>query len=587
MSEDETRGQDYVIAGNEGDMSATIPAGAAETIWRVATIDDSTSEARGTLTAALRQSADYTINNQRDQASIFVNDNDTPIWTADVFEAARTFKDRCQVPRSGIDIEGNPFPDKAGILLDELFWLRSWTDETYLWNDEITDRDPMGFTGRLAYFNQLKTTALTASGKPKDDFHFSESTEAFLERRNSMAPPGYGYRLVTLSSRIPRDIRVLYTEPDSPASTVVNGQANLMRGTRLLKVDDADLVNGNTQTIINTLNAGLSPTKVGETHTFTVQDIRATSTRKITMISTNITRNPVNRTAIIDTSSGKVGYILFNTFSPFSSEKAIADAMTEMSNENVTDLVLDLRYNGGGLLAVASQLSYMVAGPSRTTGKAFEKLQFNADAGNRNPVTGRVNTPVGFTNTGLGFSLASGTPLSTLNLNRLFVLATERTCSASEAVINGLRGIDIEIILIANGKTCGKPFGFYPTDNCGQTYYTIQFQGVNDKDFGDYADGFIPQNSSASTGVRLTGCQVRDDIDSQLGDSRESMLAAALHYRENGSCPQTVSNTSEAVLAVRANSDREVTISAGVSFTWQQREDKDILANNRDMTWPR
>ena len=65
-----------------------------------------------------------------------------PTWTQNVFEPASTFKDQCQSPRSGTDIEGNTFPDQAGSLIEEQLWLRSWTEETYLWNDEVVDQDP-------------------------------------------------------------------------------------------------------------------------------------------------------------------------------------------------------------------------------------------------------------------------------------------------------------------------------------------------------------------------------------------------------------------------------------------------------------
>ena len=57
--------------------------------------------------------------------------------------------------------------------------------------------------------------------------------------------------------------------------------------------------------------------------------------------------------------------------------------------------------------------------------------------------------------------------------------------------MNGLRGVGVEVIQIGS-TTCGKPYGFYPTDNCGTTYFTIQFKGVNDAGFGDYSDGFSP-----------------------------------------------------------------------------------------------
>ncbi|KCZ82657.1 peptidase family protein, partial [Hyphomonas hirschiana VP5] len=66
-----------------------------------------------------------------------------------MFDPASTFKNRCEVRRVGQDIEGNTYPDVQGTLLEELFWLRSWTNETYLWNTEVTDRNPAGFSDRL------------------------------------------------------------------------------------------------------------------------------------------------------------------------------------------------------------------------------------------------------------------------------------------------------------------------------------------------------------------------------------------------------------------------------------------------------
>ena len=72
----------------------------------------------------------------------------SPTWTQDVFEPASMFKDQCASPRSGTDILGRPFPDEAGSLAEELFWLRSWTEETYLWNDQVNDQNPDGFSNR-------------------------------------------------------------------------------------------------------------------------------------------------------------------------------------------------------------------------------------------------------------------------------------------------------------------------------------------------------------------------------------------------------------------------------------------------------
>jgi hypothetical protein len=495
-----------------------------------------------------------------------------------VFEPASTFKDQCASPRSGTNILGQAFPDEAGSLAEELFWLRSWTEETYLWNDQVTDQNPDGFSNRRSYFGVLKTNAVTPSGEDLDDFHFSEPTEDRLERITSAAQPGYGYSLVVGSNTPPRDYRIRFTEPNSPASEVVNGQTQFVRGSRILTVDGVDLVNGgSTQAEIDTLNAGLFPASTGELHTFEVQDPGATSTRTVNIRSADIVEVPVNRTGTVDTATGKVGYILFNTFSPDAAEESIANAITQLSNEGVSDLVLDLRYNGGGRLFIASQLSYMIAGPARTNGKTFELLQFNNDAGNINPVTGDVNTPVPFYNTGQGLSLANGTPLDDLDLGRVFVLSTEDTCSASEAVINGLRGIDVEIVLIGD-VTCGKPYGFYPTDNCGETYYTIQFRGVNDKGFGDYSDGFKPNNSTFGFGERVSGCVVPDDFTQELGDPAEALFAAALNYRENGTCPAISPKPSVEVVHSKPNMTE-------VATTALSAQD-DFIKNNRDMRMP-
>jgi hypothetical protein len=496
-------------------------------------------------------------------------------WSPGVFQAASTFKDRCEVPRTGVDLNNRPFPDRAGSALEERHWLRSWTNETYLWNTEVTDQNPANFSSRTSYFAVLRTTAKTPSNKDKDDFHFSESTEAYQRRQNSAPSATYGADWIFKANTPPRDVRVGYTEPQSPAAAVTGGQAALVRGSRILRVNGIDLVNANTQNEVNQLNAGLFPANAGTSTVFVVRDPGATADRTVTITSVNLSPSPVNRTRIIDTPTGKVGYILFNTFSPFESERAIVQAITEMRINSVTDLVLDLRYNGGGLLAVSSQLAYMVAGSSRTSGKAFERLRFNTAAGTRNPVTGETNNPVPFYSTTLGFTLTSGTALPTLTLNRVFVLSTGDTCSASEAVINGLRGIDFEVNLIGT-TTCGKPFGFYPQDNCGETYYTIQFQGGNDKSFGDYADGFITGNSPSAFGVRVPGCQVADDLTRELGDPNEGLLAAALQFRATGSCP--------AIPAGAAPSDIDrAQSSSGLALV---PPEPGVMEVNRDMRLP-
>ncbi len=452
-------------------------------------------------------------------------------YTPGRFDVSTTFEARCAAPRSGNDpTTGRPWPDRPGAALDEKNWLRSWTHELYLWYREVPDRDPAGFTVP-DYFDLLKTTLNTASGAPKDQFHFTFPTDAWLQLSGSGVSAGYGLLWAMLASTPPRDLRVAYTEPGagSPAA-----MAGLARGARVLAIDGIDLVNTNVASEIDRLNDALEPGAAGQSHSFTVQDVAGGPQRTVSMTSANVTSTPVQNVRTIATANGAVGYMLFNDHIA-TSEAGLVNAITALRNAGVVDLVLDVRYNGGGFLDIASELAFMVAGATRTNGRTFELQQFNDQHPTRNPVTGETLAPVPFHSSAEGFSVAAGTPLPTLNLGRVYVLTGNGTCSASESIINSLRGVDVEVIQVGS-TTCGKPYGFYPQDNCGTTYFSIQFRGLNAKQFGDYPDGFSPANSIGAIGVSLPGCSVADDFTRALGDPGEGRLAAALNYRATSQC---------------------------------------------------
>ncbi len=450
-------------------------------------------------------------------------------WVSGVFQPSDRFVDRCVTPRAGTN-------DRTGTVLDEKNWLRSWTNELYLWYGEVPDRDP-GTYAVLDYFDLLKSPALTPSGQAKDQFHFTYDTDVWLQLSQGGTSAGYGAEFTILAPAPPRRIVVAFTVPGSP------GAAQFMRGDEILTVDGVDAVNGGTQANVDTLNAGLFPDTIGESHTFTVRDTGGV-TRTVTISAATITNVPVPLVSTLATPSGPVGYMVFHDHIS-TAETPLLNGINQLRTANagapVTDLILDLRYNGGGYLDLASEVAYMIGNTTLTSGRTFERIVFNDKHPSRDPVTGETLAPTPFLSRTQGFPGAgpANVTLPTLNLSRVYIIVGPGTCSASESIINGLRGVNVEVFVIGS-TTCGKPYGFYPTDNCGTTYFTIQFRGENAANFGDYADGFSPANQPVATrGTTVPGCSVADDFTRALGDPNESRIAAALAFRasNNQTCP--------------------------------------------------
>jgi len=454
-------------------------------------------------------------------------------YTVGVFQPESTFAAKCAAPRSGTDpITHTAYPDVAGTSTDENNWLRSWTNDLYLWYSEAPDLNPSLYD-TVDYFPLLKTTATTASGALKDKFHFTYPTSVWESLSQTNTDIGYGVQFEFVQSTPPRKIVVAFTEPSSAAS---QPPANLARGATILAIDGTD-INANDTAGVNKLNAGLTPATAGESHTFQIEDVGSTTPRTVTLVSANVTSKSVLDVKTIPTAGGMVGYLVFNNHLAQAETELVA-AITTLKAASITDLVLDMRYNGGGYLDIASELAYMIADTNMSAGQTFELVQFNSKHPTTDPVTGDAIVATTFHSTALGLTVTKGQALPNLGLQRVFVLTTAATCSASEAVINGLQGVGVQVVQIGT-TTCGKPYGFYPADNCGTTYFSIQFRGVNARNFGDYTDGFTPSsgmNTSSGTSATLPGCGVSDDFTHALGDQNESLLFVALSYRTTQAC---------------------------------------------------
>ncbi|RZU00862.1 S41 family peptidase [Rivibacter subsaxonicus] len=413
-----------------------------------------------------------------------------------------------------------------GTLADEKRWVRAYLDAAYLWYREIGNVDSTaaaysvdtqaGVPDSIAsYFEALLTPATTASGKRKDQFSFTYPTKAWKELTQSGVSLGYGIEWSMGSPTPPRNIRIAFVEPGSPAAV-----AGLQRGDTLLSVNGVSADDGSSYGV-GVLNEAVFGPRAGQNYQFRFGRQGAPEVYAL-LAGTEITRRPVLLTKVLEVDGQKVGYIVFNDHIVPAEAQLIA-AIEELRAAGISDLVLDLRYNGGGYLYIASELAYMIAGPTRVAGRPFERLQYNdkrtADtADGDTPFYAKACLP------DANFRCSTSQPLPTLDLARVYVLAGGSTCSASESIVNGLRGVDVDVRLIG-GSTCGKPYGFTARDNCGISYFPIEFQGVNAKGFGDYADGFGAQ------------CAAADDMNHALGDPAEGRLAAALHLRSTGSCP--------------------------------------------------
>ncbi|OYT92370.1 MAG: peptidase [Burkholderiales bacterium PBB3] len=467
---------------------------------------------------------------------------------------SRRTQNVCAVPRGADVIDpntGRPYPDTQGTLQDELRWINSFVNDTYLWYKEVPTVSTNGYTvgARVdyyststnarstktltnnfdvvdAYFNIQRTRALTDSNTPVDQFHYTRSTAENNALFNDAAVVGFGVHWTLLAAAPPRKARVVYVDPNTPAS-----EGGIARGATLISINAEPFATTNNVAL---LNEALYTPVAGRSYIFELMDVGATQARTVTMFARTLTEATVPKAGVLEAPHQQVGYLLFTGFlGP--AELELKNAVQQLKDANggsgITDLILDLRYNGGGYLTIASQLSFMIAGAARTDGKVFSQLVYN----DKNPfayTTARASTL--FARETVGFSASYGEPLPQLGLQRVFVLTTRGTASASEETINALRGVGVEVIQIGT-TTRGKPYGFSARDNCGVSYFTVQFKGLNHAGFGDYADGFFP-GGTGGTPANLPGCVVADDFDHPLGDSAEALVGAALRYINTGSC---------------------------------------------------
>ncbi len=238
----------------------------------------------------------------------------------------------------------------------------------------------------------------------------------------------------------------------------------------------------------------------GETYTLNLADYDGGNItpngQSVTVTKTDYSENPVLVNTTIDAGAHKIGYLMYNGF--YSNyETQLNAAFAELQSQNITDLVLDLRYNSGGSIDTATRLASMITG--QFNGQLFAKEQWNDKAQayfEANSPSALVNN---FTN-----QLKTGATGNSLNLNKIYILTTKSTASASELVINGLAPY-IDVVQIGDFTT-GKNVGsitlydspdYTAHDRNPDHKYAMQpivLKIVNKDGFGDYLDGLPPDH---------------------------------------------------------------------------------------------
>ncbi|MFC5045966.1 S41 family peptidase [Aquimarina hainanensis] len=254
-----------------------------------------------------------------------------------------------------------------------------------------------------------------------------------------------------------------------------------------------------------------------------------TPTKSVALTQVEYAENPVYIAKTIDYNGQKIGYLMYNGFTGDYDEQ-LNDAFGQFKTDGITDLVLDFRYNGGGSVRTAIDLSAMITGQFK--GEVFSKEIWNSELTAHFQSTNPERLINRFQDT-----TRNGTLLNSLNLSKLYVLATDRTASASELVMNGLEPY-IDIIHIGENTT-GKhqaSITLYDSPNFGREgaskdhTYAIQplvLKSANKNGVTDYDNGLTPDfefsESLANLGI--------------LGDVNEPFLKSALDHITNGTVP--------------------------------------------------
>ena len=361
--------------------------------------------------------------------------------------------------------------------LDEKLFLHNLFLSEYLWYDQVAlNVDYAQFTQAQEMINALRID-------PPDQWSFTMTQQEYDDYTNQKTS-GFGFGNRT-------DFFIYLVRINSPA------YGKLFRGDQIIEINGESA----TQLLISQASQDLNvPT------TFTIL-------RDGTQIDVTVTPNEysfnVSLGKIITQGTKKVGYLRYDSFTE-SSVAEFESIFTTFYNENVNELVIDMRYNGGGSITTASALLDNITNAYASQRQMYLDWNENYKQNNSSYAFEDVDMQDG----------------NELTMKRVFFLTTKDSASASEAVINALVPyFGVSNIITVGDITHGKPVGMTGRVYGINYYFLINFFVKN-----------IAGETTSFDGIPTT-CIAEDDITHVMGDENETMLSTALYYIQNNSCP--------------------------------------------------
>lgn len=403
-------------------------------------------------------------------------------------------------------------------------WIYANMDGIYYWNKDLPAYKK-NYNDPEAYFETLLHS--------EDRFSaIFDDYEALMNRLTGVSPAevGFDYKLYRESSSNENVLcMVTYTKPSTDAST-----QGVKRGDMIHRINNTLLTMSNYQQLLEAFTDQTATLKLGFAE-YSGGSLVHTGSKTLTK-ATNYIENPIYLDTVYTVGNKKIAYLVYNFFTGDPGDESLSydlelnTIMGHFEAQGASELIVDLRYNSGGMMSSAIHLGSMLV-PGLQNGKIFSYTEYNKNltdyfnsAEYKKQYSGNPFEEYFTTTIATG---KSQVPVHSLGsrLQRIFFLTGNSTASASEMVINGLKPY-LPCVLIGD-VTYGKNVGSVVVNDEENPKNKYAFMPIVLKYFNkdrksDFSTGFVPDY------------ETDDDFDHLLGDTDETLLATAI-AKINGS----------------------------------------------------